>query len=71
MPTRDEVREKWKTLNKVETRKLYFIWAEHVVCMGGSRSAYWVLVGRREGRRPLGRPRRKWEDSIKMELRKM
>jgi hypothetical protein len=36
--------------------------------MGEKRSAYRILVGRPEGRRPLGRPRRRWEDNIKMDL---
>jgi hypothetical protein len=35
---------------------------------GGKRCAYRILVERREGRRPLGRPRRRWEDNIKMDL---
>ncbi|KAJ4439937.1 hypothetical protein ANN_08068 [Periplaneta americana] len=39
--------------------------------MGESRNAYRVLVGRPEGKRPLGRPRRKWEDNIKMDLREV
>jgi hypothetical protein len=37
--------------------------------MGEVRGAYNILVGRPEGRRPLGRPRRRWEDNIKMEIR--
>jgi hypothetical protein len=37
--------------------------------MGEGRCAYRVLVGRPEGRRPLGRPRRRWEDNIKMDLK--
>jgi hypothetical protein len=37
--------------------------------MGKKRGAYRILVGRPEGRRPLGRPRRRWEDNIKMDLR--
>jgi hypothetical protein len=37
--------------------------------MGEGRSIYTVLVGRPEGKRPLGRPRRRWEDNIKMDLR--
>jgi hypothetical protein len=37
--------------------------------MGEGRGVYWVLVGRPEGKRPLGRPRRRWEDNIKMDLR--
>jgi hypothetical protein len=39
--------------------------------MGASRDAYRVLVGKPEGRRPLGRPRRRWEDNIKMDLREV
>jgi hypothetical protein len=39
--------------------------------MGVGRGVYRVLVGRPEGKRPLGRPRRRWEDNIKMELRKI
>ena len=35
---------------------------------GERRGVYWVLVGKREGKRPLGRPRRRWEDNIKMDL---
>jgi hypothetical protein len=44
-------------------------WAGHVARMGEERGVYRVLVGRREGKRPLGRPRRRWEDNIKMDLR--
>jgi hypothetical protein len=39
--------------------------------MGEVRGAYNILVGRPEGRRPLGRPRRRWEDNIKMDLMEM
>jgi hypothetical protein len=42
--------------------------AGHVARMGDRRGAYRALVGRSEGRRPLGRPRRRWEDNIKMDL---
>ncbi|KAJ4434311.1 hypothetical protein ANN_22866 [Periplaneta americana] len=48
-----------------------FIWAGHVARMGESRNAYRVLVGRPKGKRPLGRPRRRWEDNIKMDLREV
>jgi hypothetical protein len=41
-------------------------WAGNVVCMGERRGVYGVLVGKSEGKRPLGRPRCRWEDSIKM-----
>jgi hypothetical protein len=44
-------------------------WAGHVAHMGEvMRGAYNILVGRPEGRRPLGRPRRRWEENIKMDL---
>jgi hypothetical protein len=46
-------------------------WAGHVARMGEGRGVYSVLVGRPEGKRLLGRPRRRWEDNIKMDLRKM
>jgi hypothetical protein len=39
--------------------------------MGERRGAYWILVGRPEGRRPLGRPKRRWEDNIKMDLQEV
>jgi hypothetical protein len=44
------------------------VWAGHVARMGARRGVYRVLVGKREGRRPLGRPRSSWEDNIKMDL---
>jgi hypothetical protein len=46
-------------------------WAGHVACMEEGRGAYRALVGKPEGRRPLGRPRRRWEDNIKMDLREV
>jgi hypothetical protein len=46
-------------------------WAGHVAQMGERRNAYKILVGKPEGRRPLGRPRRKWLDNIKMDLREI
>jgi hypothetical protein len=46
-------------------------WAEHVARMGEGRGVYRVLVGRPDGKRPLGRPRRRWEDNIKMDLREI
>ena len=42
-------------------------WAEHVARMGEERGVYRVLVGKPEGRRPLGRPRRRWVDNIRMD----
>ena len=43
-------------------------WARHVACMGQGRGVHRVLVGKPEGKRPLGRPRSRWEDNIKMDL---
>jgi hypothetical protein len=43
-------------------------WAGHVARMGEQRNAYRLLVGKPKGRRPLGRPRRRWVDNIKMDL---
>jgi hypothetical protein len=43
-------------------------WAGHVALLGEKRSAYRLLVGKPEGKRPLGRPRRRWVDNIKMDL---
>jgi hypothetical protein len=46
-------------------------WAGHIAYMGKSRVAYRVLVDKPEGMRPLGRPRHRWEDNIKMDLREI
>ncbi|KAJ4442688.1 hypothetical protein ANN_04277 [Periplaneta americana] len=81
---RDEVTGEWRTLHNAELHALYssrdiirniksrrLRWAEHVARMGESRNSYSVLVGRPEGKRPLERPRCRWEDNIKMDLREM
>ncbi|KAJ4436977.1 hypothetical protein ANN_17109 [Periplaneta americana] len=81
---RDEVTGEWRKLHNAELHALYsssniirniksrrLRWAGHVARMGESRNAYKVLVGRPEGKRPLGRPRRRWEDNIKMDLREV
>jgi hypothetical protein len=81
-PKRDEVTG-WRKLHNEELHGLYsspnivrvikarrMRWAGHVARMGEVRGAY-ILVGKPEGRRPLGRPRRRWEDSIKMDLREI
>ncbi|KAJ4428123.1 hypothetical protein ANN_24137 [Periplaneta americana] len=81
---RDEVTGEWRKLHNTELHALYsssdiirniksrrLRWAGHVARMGESRNAYRVLVGRPEGKRPLGRPRRRWEDNIKMDLREL
>ena len=46
-------------------------WAGHIARMEQSRNTYRVLVGKPEGKRSLGRPRRRWEDNIKMDLREV
>jgi hypothetical protein len=46
-------------------------WTGRVACIGERRGVYRVLVGKPEGRRPLGRPRHRWEDNIKMDLQEM
>jgi hypothetical protein len=46
-------------------------WAGHVAQIGEKRNAYRILVGKLEGKRPLGKPRRKWVDNIKMNFREI
>jgi transcription termination factor 2 len=46
-------------------------WAGYVARMGEGRCVYRILVGRPEGKRPLGKPRRRWKDNIKMDLREI
>ena len=46
-------------------------WAGHVACMGEERGVYRLLVGKPEGKRPLGRPRRRWVDNIRMDLQEV
>jgi hypothetical protein len=82
-PKRDEVTGEWRRLHNEELNDLYsspnirmiksrrMRWAGHVARMGKGRGAYRILVGRPEGRRQLGRPRRRWEDNIKMDLEEM
>ncbi|KAJ4442171.1 hypothetical protein ANN_12037, partial [Periplaneta americana] len=56
-------------IRTIKSRRLR--WAGHVARIGESRNAYRVLVGRPDGKRPLGTPRRRWEDNIKMDLREV
>ena len=83
-PRRDEVTGEWRRLHKEELNDLYcspnivrvikwrrMRWAGHVARMGEERGVYKVLVGKPEGRRPLGRPRRRWVDNIRMHLQEV
>ena len=78
----DEIAGEWRKLHNAELHELYsspkiirnlkyrrFRWTGHVPCMELSVNAYTVLVGRPEGKRPLGRLRCRREDNIKMDLR--
>jgi hypothetical protein len=75
---------KWRKLHSGELHDLYsssdiirqiksrrIRWAGHVARMGEGRNVYRVLVGKPEGKRPRGRPRRRWEDGIKTDLREI
>jgi hypothetical protein len=53
------------------TKSRKMIWAGHVARIGEQINAYTILVGKLEGKRPLGRPRRMWENNIKMDLREI
>jgi hypothetical protein len=64
-----ELNDLYSLPNIVQAVKLRQMrWAGHVARMGEDRDVYSVLVGKPEGKRPLGRPRRRWEDNIKMDL---
>jgi hypothetical protein len=80
-PKRDEVTGGWRKLHNDELRDLYsspsliriiksrrMRWAGHVTRMGEKRNAYRLLAGKPGGRRPLGRPRRRWVDNIRIDL---
>jgi len=83
-PRSDEVMGEWRRLHKEELNDLYsspnivrviksrrMRWAWHVARMGEERGVYRVLVGKSEGKRPLGRPRHRWVDNIRMDLQEM
>jgi len=83
-PKKDEVTGEWRKLHNEELRDLYSLpnivrvvksrrmrWARQVARMGKARGVHRVLVGKPERKRPLGRPRRRWEDNIKMDLREV
>jgi len=83
-PKRNEVTGEWRELHNEELNDLYcspnivrviksrrMRWAGHVALMAERRGVHRVLVRKREGRRPLGRPRRRWQDNIKMDLQEV
>jgi hypothetical protein len=83
-PKRDEVTGELRKLHNEELNDLYFLpnivrvlksrrmrWAGHVAHMGEGRGVHRVLMGKPEGTRLLGRPRRRWEDNIKMDLQEV
>ena len=83
-PRRDEVMVEWRRLHNKELNDLYFSpnivrviklrrmrWAGHVAPIGEERGVYGVLVGKPEGRKPLGRPRRRWVDNIRLDLQEV
>jgi hypothetical protein len=80
-PKRDEVTGEWRKLHNEDLRHLYsspsiiriiksrrMRWAGHVARMGEKRNSYRLLMGKPEEKRPLGRPRRRWVDNIRMDL---
>jgi hypothetical protein len=80
----DEATGEWRKLNIDELNDLYSLpnivrvaksrrmrWVGHVARMGEERSVHRVLAGKPEGKKLLGRPRRRWEDNIKMDLQKV
>jgi hypothetical protein len=82
-PKRNEAAGGWRKLHNEELHNLYssssiirmiksrVIWAGHEACMGAKKNAYTILMGKPEGRRSLGRPRRRFDDNIKMDLREI
>ena len=83
-PKRDEVTGKWRKMHNEELNNLHSLpnivrvvksrrisWAGHVARMGENRGVQRVLVGKPEGKRPLVRPRRRWENNIKMDLQEV
>jgi hypothetical protein len=83
-PKRDEVTGEWRMLHNEELNDLYSLpnivrvvksrrmrWAGNMARMGEERVMYRVLVGKPEGKRLLGRPRRRWEDNINMDVQEV
>jgi len=77
-PKRDEVIQEWRRLNDLDSSNIIRViksrrmrWAGHVARMGENRGACRVLVRKDEGKRPLGRPRCRWENNIKTGLQEV
>jgi hypothetical protein len=70
--TRDDMVGGWRTLHNEELIRMIqsrmMRWEGNVAHVEEKRNAYKIFVVKPEGKRPLGRPRRKWEDNIKMDL---
>jgi hypothetical protein len=56
-------------IRQIKSRRMR--WAGHVARIGEDRNVYRVLMGKPQGKRPLGRPRRRWEEGIRMDLREI
>ena len=67
----EELSDLYSLPNIVRVVKSRMRWAGHVARMGEGRGVHRILVGKPEGKRPLGRPRRRWEDNIKMDLQEV
>ena len=68
----EELNDLYSSPNIVRVIKLRRMrWAGHVACMGEERGVYRVLVGKPKRRRPLGRPRHRWVDNIRMDLQEV
>jgi hypothetical protein len=68
----DELHSLYSSLNIVRVIKSRRMrWVGYVACMGEERDVYRVLVGRPKGKRPLGRPRHRWEDNIEVDFREI
>jgi hypothetical protein len=83
-PKRDEVTGEWRKLHNEELNDVYSLpnivrvvksrrmkWVGHVACMGEETRVHRLLVGKPEGKRPMGRPRHRWEEKIKRDLQEV
>jgi len=83
-PKRDEVTGEWRKLHNEKLSDFYSLpnvvrvvksrrmrWVRHVARMGDGRGGHRFLVGKSEGKRPFGRPRRRWEDNIKRDIQEV